>query len=77
MKARPKQKKQEAYEHTTRNGEIYELYSCEGANNNILKFFARKDTTPSKGVKLDSLPEGFTVIESEKTGMPMLKSSQK
>jgi hypothetical protein len=65
-----------AYEYTNKKGMKYYLHSREvslrGGRKQRIFFFAR-DIRP--GV-LDSLPDGYQVQETTKTGMPILKKIQ-
>ncbi|MBN2199088.1 MAG: hypothetical protein JW747_04490 [Candidatus Aminicenantes bacterium] len=61
------------YAHTNSKGMTYFLHSREvtlrGGRKQKIFFFA-KDVRPDA---LESLPEGYTVQETAKTGMPILK----
>jgi len=61
------------YAHTNSRGQTYFLHSRDvtlrGGRTQKIFFFA-KDIRPGA---LDSLPEGYTVQETAKTGMPILK----
>jgi len=56
-----------AYEHTNSRGQKYFLHSQVMKNKNTLYFFSKKDEGTI------DLPEGFKVIENQRTGLPMLK----
>jgi hypothetical protein len=62
-----------AYEFTNKKGVKYYLHSknvtLKGGRNQVIYFFAR-DIRPGA---LNAVPAGFKVIETVKTGMPILK----
>ncbi|MGQ9672301.1 MAG: hypothetical protein ACUVV5_04105 [Candidatus Aminicenantales bacterium] len=62
-----------AYEFTNKKGVKYYLHSrtviLKGGRNQVIYYFAR-DVRPGA---LDSVPAGYQVIETAKTGMPILK----
>lgn len=64
-----------AYEFTNRKGVKYYLHSrsvtLKGGRNQVIYYFAR-DIRPGA---LDSVPAGYTVVETAKTGMPILKKA--
>lgn len=64
-----------AFEFTNSKGARYYLYSKEvslkGGRKQKIHFFAR-DLKPEA---LDRVPEGYAVIETAKTGMPVLKKA--
>jgi hypothetical protein len=64
-----------AYEFKNKKGVSYFLHSREvilkGGRKQTIFYFAR-DVRPGA---LDAVPAGFTVVETEKTGMPILKKA--
>lgn len=64
-----------AYEFTNKKGVKYYLHSksvnLKGGRMQTIFYFAR-DIRPGA---LDSVPAGYKVIETEKTGMPILKKA--
>lgn len=66
-----------AYAHTNSKGQTYFLHSrnvtLRGGRKQMIFFFAREE---KEGV-LDAVPHGYSVIENKKTGLPMLKRSDK
>jgi len=64
-----------AYEYTNKKGMKYYLHSREvnlrGGRLQKIFYFAR-DIRPGA---LDALPEGYKVLETAKTGMPILKKA--
>lgn len=62
-----------AYEFTNKKGVKYYLHSrsvtLKGGRNQVIYYFAR-DVRPGA---LDSVPAGYKVVETAKTGMPILK----
>ena len=63
-----------AYEHTNKRGIKYYLHSKQvtlrgSGKLQTIYFFSK---TPGEGA-MDNLPEGFTVVENERTGLPTLK----
>ena len=64
-----------AYEFTNSKGVKYYLHSkdviLQGGRTQKIFFFAR-DVRPGA---LDALPAGYTVVETAKTGMPILKKA--
>ncbi|PJC36912.1 hypothetical protein CO046_03035 [Candidatus Peregrinibacteria bacterium CG_4_9_14_0_2_um_filter_53_11] len=62
-----------AYSHTNSRGQTYYLHSkkvtLRGGREQTIFYFAR-DERPEA---LDSVPEGYQVVENKKTGLPMLK----
>jgi len=64
-----------AYEFTNSKGVKYYLHSkdviLKGGRTQKIFFFAR-DVRPGA---LDALPAGYTVVETAKTGMPILKKA--
>jgi hypothetical protein len=63
-----------AHAHTNKKGQTYYLHTKEvtlrGGRKQRIYFFAR-DERDEGG--LDSVPEGFVVVENERTGLPLLK----
>lgn len=66
-----------AYSHTNSKGQTYFLHRREvtlrGGRQQMIYFFAR---TEKEGV-LDELPAGYMVMENKRTGLPMLKKTDK
>jgi hypothetical protein len=64
-----------AFEFTNKKGVKYYLHSrkvtLKGGREQTIYFFAR-DVRPGA---LNAVPAGFTVIETAKTGMPILKKA--
>jgi hypothetical protein len=62
-----------AFEFKNSRGSSYFLHSknvtLKGGRNQVIYFFGRE----IKAGALDAVPEGFKVIETPKTGMPILK----
>ena len=62
-----------AYAHTNSRGNTYYLHErvreLKGGKKVSLYFFAKE----VKDGSIDGLPDGYKVVESEKTGLPMLK----
>jgi len=62
-----------AYEFTNKKGVKYYLHSrsvtLKGGRNQVIYYFAR-DVRPGS---LDEVPAGYKVVETAKTGMPILK----
>lgn len=60
-----------AYQHTNSKGVTYYLHARQAGKNGTGKiyFFAKE----IKEGAVDDLPEGFEVVENEKTGLPILK----
>ncbi|MEA1909783.1 MAG: hypothetical protein U9M89_02060 [Patescibacteria group bacterium] len=66
-----------AYAHTNSKGNTYYLHSKEvtlkgGRKQNI--FYFGKE---AKEAAIDEVPEGYKVIESARTGLPILKKKDK
>ena len=63
-----------AYEHTNSKGNKYYLNSKDvtlrGGNRKQTIYYFSKATTSSS---IDDLPSGFKVVESKRTGLPVLK----
>jgi hypothetical protein len=66
-----------AYAHTNSKGQTYFLHSrnvkLRGGRDQVIFFFAREE---KEGV-IDAVPDGYMVIENQKTGLPMLKRSDR
>ncbi len=64
-----------AYEFTNSRGVKYYLHSkdvtLKGARNQTIYYFAR-DVRPEA---IDAIPGGYQVMETERTGMPILKKA--
>lgn len=62
-----------AYSYTNKKGTTYYLHSKDvtlrGGRKQTIYFFARE----VRGGALDSVPSGYKVMETERTGMPVLK----
>ncbi len=62
-----------AYTHTNSKGQTYYLHqrdvTLKGGRQQRIYFFAREE---KEGV-IDSLPEGYVVVENTRTGLPILK----
>ena len=65
-----------AYSHTNSKGSTYYLHEnireLKGGKKISLYYFGKEVNAPKA---LDALPDGYKVVESEKTGLPMLKKS--
>jgi len=65
-----------AYEFTNSKGVTYYLHfrdvTLRGGREQRIYFFARDVRENS----LDAVPEGYEVVETERTGMPVLKKSK-
>ena len=63
-----------AYAHTNSKGQTYFLHSkavtLRGGRKQTIFYFARDER---KENALEEVPEGYTVVENKKTGLPMLK----
>lgn len=65
-----------AYSHTNSKGQTYFLHKTEvklrgSGKNQTIYFFARSE----KDGALDAVPQGFKVVESQRTGLPVLKKA--
>lgn len=62
-----------AYSHTNSKGKTYILHGKEvtlkGGRKQQIYYFAKD----ARSNALDALPDGYKVIESERTGLPILK----
>lgn len=62
-----------AYTHTNSKGQTYYLHSrnvtLRGGRKQTIYFFARDERPGS----MDAVPDGYSVLENKKTGLPMLK----
>lgn len=62
-----------AYQHTNSKGQSYYLHSKEvklrSGRNQRIYYFARE----TREGAMDSLPDGYMVIENSRTGLPILK----
>ena len=67
-----------AYSHTNSKGQTYILHSkhvkLRGGRDQVIFFFAKEEKPEGA---LDEVPEGYHVVENQKTGLPMLKKSEK
>lgn len=65
-----------AFSHTNSRGQEYFLHSkdvtLKGGRVQRIYFFAR-EVKPEGG--LDAVPEGMTIVENERTGLPILKKA--
>ena len=66
-----------AYSHKNSKGQTYYLHSknvtLRGGRKQVIFYFARE----VKPGAIDALPEGKEVVESKKTGLPLVKKSDK
>ncbi len=66
-----------AYSHTNSKGQTYYLHSKDvtlrGGRQQTIFYFARE----VKPGALDELPEGKTIVENKRTGLPLLKGKAK
>jgi hypothetical protein len=63
-----------AYSYTNKKGQVYYLHTREVTLKNGRKqriFFFARDVRPA--MALAQVPEGYTVMETQRTGMPVLK----
>lgn len=64
-----------AYNYTNKKGVTYHLHKKDvilrGGRHQMIYYFARDVRAGS----MDKLPDGYKVIETERTGMPVLKKS--
>lgn len=62
-----------AYSHTNSKGQTYYLHSKEvtlrGGRQQRIYYFGKE----AKEAAIDAIPDGYVVIESAKTGLPILK----
>lgn len=67
-----------AYAHTNSKGQTYFLHSkavtLRGGRLQTIYYFAREQKPEGQ---LEAVPEGMQVVENKKTGLPMLKRSEK
>jgi len=67
-----------AYAHTNSKGQTYFLHSkavtLRGGRKQTIYYFAREGKPEGQ---LEAVPEGMQVVENKKTGLPMLKRSEK
>ena len=65
------------YTHTNSKGQQYILHKrnvkLRGGRDQVIFFFGRE----AKEGALDAVPEGYEVIENKKTGLPMLRKTDK
>ncbi len=67
-----------AYSYTNKKGQTYYLHTREVTLKNGRKqtiFFFARDVRPDSS--LDAVPAGYEVMETQRTGMPVLKRSSK
>lgn len=66
-----------AYAYTNSKGQTYYLHSKDvvlrGGRNQTIYYFAREE----KAGTLDAIPAGRVVVENKRTGLPMLKRTDK
>ncbi len=66
-----------AYSHTNSRGNTYFLHSKDvilrGGREQTIYYFGKE----AKSNALDAVPEGFKIIESSRTGLPILKKKDK
>lgn len=66
-----------AFTHVNSKGQTYYLHRREvtlkGGRQQTIYFFAREE----KDGVIDEMPEGMEVVENTKTGLPILKKSNK
>ena len=66
-----------AYSHVNSKGQTYYLHkkdvTLKGGRQQTIYYFGRE----AKADAIDEMPEGYMVIENEKTGLPILKKSDK
>ena len=66
-----------AYSHTNSKGRTYYLHGkdviLKGGRKQTIYYFA-KDARPNA---LDAVPDGYMIIESSRTGLPILKKKNK
>jgi len=64
-----------AYSYTNSKGDTYYLHkkdvTLRGGRNQTIYYFARE----VRDGAIDSVPAGYKVVETERTGMPVLKKS--
>jgi len=64
-----------AYAYTNSKGQTYYLHkkdvTLKNGRQQTIYFFAREEREGS----LDAVPAGYTVVETERTGMPVLKKA--
>lgn len=62
-----------AYRHTNKKGTTYYLHSKEvilkGGRKQRIYYFAKE----AKVNAIDAMPEGYIIVENERTGLPILK----
>lgn len=63
-----------AYEHTNKKGEKYYLHNTQvvlrgSGKTQSIYYFSRKAGTKA----IDSVPQGFSVVESKRSGLPVLR----
>jgi len=66
----------QAYSYTNKKGQTYYLHTQEVTLKNGRKqriFFFARDVRP--GSSLPAVPEGYKVVETQRTGMPVLKKA--
>lgn len=66
----------QAYSYTNKKGQTYYLHTREVTLKNGRKqriFFFARDVRPQ--MALDAVPAGYAVMETQRTGMPVLKKA--
>jgi hypothetical protein len=56
-----------------KTGSTYFLYAKQSGTRTLHYFGKQKDSLKEGEKVLDDLPTGYTVVESEQTGLPLLK----
>lgn len=64
-----------AYAHKNSNGKEYVLCEMDGPRKGVLRFFLPVQNAMPTGAKRIAVPDGFDVVEADKSHMPMLKRS--
>ncbi|MDP4038560.1 MAG: hypothetical protein Q8P54_01155 [bacterium] len=66
-----------AYSHVNSKGQTYYLHkkdvTLKGGRQQTIYYFGKE----AKEAAIDELPEGYMVIENERTGLPILKKANK
>ena len=64
-----------AFAYTNKRGVTYYLHYCETPKTTLYYFAKAIKPKTDKGGPLDAVPAGRVVVESEKTGLPLLKKA--
>lgn len=68
-----------AFAHTNSKGQEYFLHqqdvTLKGGRTQRIYFFARALKEDGKAQQVEALPEGYTVKENPRTGLPILKKA--